>query len=414
METTTVALMNEMVSTHVCDDIAFSILSKLPLKSFKRFECVRKSWSLLFENHHFMTMIRSNFLSNSLRRSYYDGRSLILTESKPDVFYSLAGERFRKKVKLDFSNPFEENYDIGIFGFGSISGILCLHQYGDDDRDQIVLWNPTTQTIKLLPPSEVELAESFIPDEARDLHDVYVLARLRGFGYDLVINDYKVIRHIEVCMWPCGYSSDLEKLNNSDLSWPWEDFGPSWEIYSLRTNSWRKLYVDMPYSSDCTEGTQVYIDGVCHWLCKKDKKHSPAAPCLVSFYLSNELFFITPISSDEADCFDVKAKWINLAALNGSIALISFHKETTTFHISILGELGIMESWTKLFFVGPLPCVKHPIIVGSKGDIFFIRKEMEVAWFDLSTQMIEKLGYKAESLRCRIINYKENILSFEE
>jgi len=78
-----------------------------------------QSWSLLFENHHFMTMFCSNLLYNSLRRSYYDGGSLILSESKHDVFYSLAGERFEKKVKLDFSNPFEENNDIGIFGFGT-------------------------------------------------------------------------------------------------------------------------------------------------------------------------------------------------------------------------------------------------------------------------------------------------------
>ena len=119
MEKTTVVVTNEMVSTRVYDDIALSILSKLSLKSFKRFECVRISWSLLFENHHFMTMIHSNFLSNSFRCSYYDGGSLVLTKSKRDVFYSLAGERFEKKVKLDFSNPFEENNDIGIFGFGT-------------------------------------------------------------------------------------------------------------------------------------------------------------------------------------------------------------------------------------------------------------------------------------------------------
>jgi len=118
--------------------------------------------------------------------------------------------------------------------------------------------------------------------------------------------------------------------------------------------TWRELDVDMPYSSDCTEGTQVYMDGVCHWLCEKDEKHSPTRPCLVSFYLSNEVFLVTPIPSDEDDCFDVRAKWINLAVLNGSIALISFHKKMTTFHISILGELGIKESWTKLFIVGPL------------------------------------------------------------
>jgi len=41
------AATNEKVST-TTDDIAFSILSKLSLKSFKLFECVRKSWCQIF------------------------------------------------------------------------------------------------------------------------------------------------------------------------------------------------------------------------------------------------------------------------------------------------------------------------------------------------------------------------------
>jgi molecular chaperone HtpG len=257
MEKTTVAVMNEVVSTYVCDDIAFSILSKLPLKSFKRFESARKSWSLLFENHHFMTMFGSNFLSNSSHCSCYDGESLILKEckySEDDVFYSLAGERFEKKVKLDFSNLFEDNDDIGIFGFGSISGMLCVH----DVYDHIVLWNRATQTIKSVPPSEVELAESFITDEDIDFLEIDVKPRIHGFGYDLVINDYKIIRHTNVSIMSSGkYSGDLYNI------------GPTWEIYSLRSDSWRKLCVDMPYMTYSilyTDGTQVYIDGVCHWL----------------------------------------------------------------------------------------------------------------------------------------------------
>jgi hypothetical protein len=64
------------------------------------------------------------------------------------------------------------------------------------------------------------------------------------------------------------------------------------------------------------------------------------------------VFFITPISSDVDNCFDVGAEWINLVVLNGSIALISYHDKMNTFHVSILGEVGMKESWTRLFTVG--------------------------------------------------------------
>jgi molecular chaperone HtpG len=157
------------------------------------------------------------------------------------------------------------------------------------------------------------------------------------------------------------------------------------------------------------------MDGVCHWLYKQYKKYMPVGQCLVSFSLSNEVSFTTLIPPEVDDCFDVSAKWINLVVLNGSIALISYHVKMTTFHVSILGQLGFKESWIKLFMVGPLPYVERPIGVGTKGKIFFIRKDNEVAWFDLITQMIEVLGYTAKSCHfLRIINYKESIVPFEE
>ena len=98
----------------------------------------------------------------------------------------------------------------------------------------------------------------------------------------------------------------------------------------------------------------------------------------------------------------------------------------TTFNISILSELTVKESWTKLFIVGPLSCVERPFGVGkdkiffAKKDlscverpfgvgedkIFFGQKDEELAWFDLSTQMIEELDVKRDSRFCRIVVYK--------
>jgi molecular chaperone HtpG len=92
-----------------------------------------------------------------------------------------------------------------------------------------------------------------------------------------------------------------------------------------------------------------------------------------------------------------------LAVLNQSIALISYLERTTTFHISILSEFGKKESWTKLLIVGPLFYVERPMGVGTKGEIFFIRKDKEVVWLDLSAQRIAELGYKGASSCSRII-----------
>ncbi|AES87534.1 putative F-box domain-containing protein [Medicago truncatula] len=373
-----VAVKNEKGSTtYIPDDIAFSILSKLPLKSFKRFECFCKPWSLLSENRSFMNTFCNNLLFNSHRCPYYDGTSLLLRDFKlgQDVFYSISGERFENKVKIDFPNSYDANrFKFRIFGFGSINGTFCLYQayyYCNT-----VLWNPSTQEIKLVPTTD-KLVESSVED-VKDFVSIIHTSYLHGFGYDDLRNDYNVICYITITGQHASYGH--------------MSLDPIWVKYSLRTNSWKRILIfDMPYSLALIDGSQVYMDGVCHWLWEEDED-SQDGRWLVSFYLSNEVFFITPIPSYLDDCF--KALWINLVVLNGSVSLISYHKETNNFQISILGEYGIKESWTKLFNVGSLSCIERPIGVGMKGEIFVIREDKEVVCLDLSTQSVVELSYK--------------------
>ncbi|RHN63553.1 hypothetical protein MtrunA17_Chr4g0059541 [Medicago truncatula] len=92
--------------------------------------------------------------------------------------------------------------------------------------------------------------------------------------------------------------------------------------------------------------------------------------------------------------------------------MISNHVKTASFHIYVLGEFGVRESWTKLFIVGPLPSVECPVGEGKKVDIFFIKNDNEIACFDLNTQTIEDLGVKGEYFCCHFAIYKKNLLSF--
>ena len=230
------------------DDISFSVLSKLPIKSLKQFESVGKSWSLLSENHFFMKMFRDNLLCNS----YYYGGSLVLRVegNDQDDVYSLSGDKFDDKVKLDCLIPFENETYFHFFGFGSINGKFLLLPFSGLRH---VLWKPATQKFKFLPHGPFE---SYVSARFRFLVASYV----HGFGYDSFTDDLKVIRYIvfpDATKRRCKYVGKLY-------------FEPSWEIYSLRSNSWRKLDVDMLPSLDCTEGTHLYMDGVCHWLCKND------------------------------------------------------------------------------------------------------------------------------------------------
>ncbi|KEH16628.1 putative F-box domain-containing protein [Medicago truncatula] len=384
----------EKVSNHIHDDLAFFILSKLPLKSSKRFSCVRKSWSHLFENPNFINMYRKYFISSTYEE---DGSSLLLQQTLPylpnlHVLYLLFGERFENKVKFDWPPPFQEdNIAIHILG-PVINGIVCLYH---GREPVVILCNPATEEYQVLPPS---------PTESPVLYEE-VYYYVHGFGYEHVRDDYKVIRYVSYSLdVPDDFEGDIDgepiKLSRDSM----------WEIYNLRSNSWRKLDLDLPRAHHGWVGVYVYMKGVCHWY-QDEFEHKGY---LVSFDISNEVFCTTPLPLYMNDSFDSVFLLRYLMVLNDHVALISNYVEMTTFHISILGELGVKESWTKLFIIGPLPCIEHPIGEGKNGDIFFRRKDGELVRFNLSTGVIDELGLKGESGCCQIVNYKQSSLPIEQ
>jgi len=398
--------MAAKVSNYVHDDVAFAILSKLPLKSLRRFECIRKSWSLLFDNPHFMTVYRKNFLSKC--PSYDDEASFLIYIHSGKRLYSLFGERFENMVRLDRPNIVSRQYtNLTFLGFSSVNGILC---FKEGTGNKLVLWNPTTKEFNAIPPSPFE---SFSPPAELNFKatiEFHANPILHGFGYNCVRDDYKLIRHtcIDYC-FPDSSDLLIGMPSDRDLSLLQDkSLNPFWEIYSLRSNSWNKLDVDMPrcrqyYYGFVTNG--VHTDGVCHWL-HLDSENDYVGACLVSFNLSNVVFTNTLIPSF------IGANWAKLMVLNGSIALITYHEKITTFNISVLGELGVQESWIKLFIVRPLPCVHIPIGVGKKGEIFIRKKDDELAWIDLNTNTIEELGFKGNryNWRDQIVTYTKSLL----
>ncbi|XP_057425336.1 F-box/kelch-repeat protein At3g06240-like [Lotus japonicus] len=369
----------------VSDEVVFSILSKLPLKSLKRFICIHKSFSLLLEDSYFMTTFRTNFISKL--HSYYHHTSLLLlqADANSSAMYLLSGESFQNRLKLHWPPPFQEDSRYVEILNSGIHGTLCLHR-NRGYRGDIVLWNPSTEEFKIIPPSPIE-----------SLPYMDILLRLHGFSYDHVTDDYKVIREVSFFQYLTDFEGDWDDVPKCPDPYP----DPLWEIYSLRSNSWRKLDIEMhsAYRDD-----SIYMNGVCHWLCRPNQDIDEGH--LLSFNFSHESSFTTALPLDLCDIMIINRPVV----LNGSIAVISNHCETTTFHITVLGEVGVKESWMKLFTVGPLPCVEYPIGMGKKGDIFFTKKDEEVVWFDLGTMMVQEIGLKGKSPCTRMVIYKENLL----
>jgi hypothetical protein len=150
--------------------------------------------------------------------------------------------------------------------------------------------------------------------------------------------------------------------------------------------------------------TNFYINGVCHWL---GEGHDESY--LVSFNLSNEVFFKTPFEQNVDFCYE-------LVVLYGSVAIIS--NKTWTAHaslsISILGEIGVKESWIKVFEVGPLTKIDSLFAAGKKGNIFFRTKADKLCCFDLTTGVIEEIIDNENKRIWDIVIYKKNLRPIKE
>jgi len=215
--------------------------------------------------------------------------------------YLFSGERFDDKVGLEWPPPFQgDDRDVKILGSG-INGILCL--YVDGFNSEVVVWNPAIEEFKVIPPSSVVS----VPPH------VGIVDQLHGFGYDCIRDDYKIVRCVDF------HTNLLEMI----ITLPKVLYDPLWEIYSLKSNSWRKLDLDMTtfYRSPVCHLEQVYKNGVCHWLGRSETDTDNVY--LVSFDFGNEAFFLTsiPLTMDDNINFDLVGT--HLMMLNESIALIS-------------------------------------------------------------------------------------------
>ncbi|XP_058756722.1 putative F-box protein At3g25460 [Vicia villosa] len=379
------------VSIGIPNDLSFFILSKLSAKTLKRFECVCKLWTLLFQNSYFMSL----FCKNLYNHSYYGYTSLLLhlhhKTTSSDLLYSLSDKHFENKIKLNWPNPIQkEDLEFDILGSRSVNGILCLIISSLQTNTRLVLWNPVSEEFKVVPTSFRESVPPYMDIE---------ITRY-GFGYDSDRDDYKVIR--QIMYNPNSDSeSDIDDLSSEDIY-----YQVFWEIYSLQSNSWKKLKSNLPNNYI---DRVLCLDGMCHWWGEEGYSNENYDEAyLLSFDISKEVFLITPIPED--NFFRSMLYWEDLVVLNGCIALISNHIKNypsdDIFHISILGEVGVKESWIKFYTVWPFPYIEHPIGVGNNGYIFLIGNNGKLVCFNVNTQMVEELGYVGHGFKSKIIIYE--------
>ncbi|KAB2627426.1 F-box protein CPR30-like [Pyrus ussuriensis x Pyrus communis] len=195
-------------------ELIFEILLRLPPEDLLRCSCVSKSWNATihdksFIKSHLQRSIQTNSFGSLLVTASvnHDGSELKFSNIYNDGTIERAMGIGQSPLQdVEGRNPFP-------YTLVSSNGIICIRTETPDRVEEIVLWNPSIRKFKKIPSPTFEQPPS---------SDTY-LHRHYGFGYDSANDDYKLL----------GIAMFF-------VNWDMNIVVHQYQIYSLKSNSWRK------------------------------------------------------------------------------------------------------------------------------------------------------------------------------
>ncbi|KAL2464595.1 F-box domain-containing protein [Forsythia ovata] len=148
---------------------------------------------------------------------------------------------------------------------GPCHGLFCIY----DNNEEFFLWNPATREIKDIPKSPIPFQEN---KELKITES--------GFGFDPKTRDYKLIKLVR---------------NRRYYADPFSDYQV--EVYTLSTNSWRKIDVVVPtlFSIGVRYLNQsTYMNGMYYWWGESEGEEKEQR-VIVCFDMSIEKFEMIPL-----------------------------------------------------------------------------------------------------------------------
>ncbi|GJR91718.1 F-box associated domain containing protein [Tanacetum coccineum] len=313
------------------DIIVSHILRHLPSKSIGRFRCVSKRWQSLLTDPQFIqthqkTLDTNRFIfeestddDGSVPKTLNNKSGIILDGSsfKDGSFCSVPYNKAVPTTIIEL--PFDLH---NLYIYGSINGLVFASGYKTlpyKDFIYLVL-NPTTKDYVELPVC----AKQFFG--------------VKGFGYDSVSGDYKVVVFSR-----------------------YENYDGDVYLYNLTTNTMKLVMSRSPYHFNMLPG--VFVNGFLHWICYHCSKREE--PFIVAFSLADEkLTELLPPSQVDMSDMDIK-----LVSLGDKLGI--FHQ--VKGDLWVMNDYGVEKSWTKIVVNGfnKIPLYK-PIVFYDNGKVLFL------------------------------------------
>ncbi|KAK7395727.1 hypothetical protein VNO78_16294 [Psophocarpus tetragonolobus] len=368
---------------HLPRELVANVLSRLPSKVLLLCKCVCKSWFHLITDPHFVTNHYAVY--NTLQTQEENQNLLVIRRpffSGLKTYISIVSWNHKNFVSSQVLNPpYEYNSDHKYWTeiLGPCNGIYFL------EGNPNVLMNPSLGEFKALPESPFTSPNG-----------TYSFTDHAGFGFDPKTNDFKVV--VIRDLW-------LKETDERKLGY-WTS-----ELYSLNSNSWRKVDAVLPLPIEIWGSSRVYTyaNNCSHWWGYVDDE-SGSQDVVLAFDMVKESFrkIRVPKIRDSSE-----EKFATLAPFHeeASIGVVVYPVRGTEkcFEVWVMKDYWDEGSWVKQYSVGPVQVIYK--LVGFYETNHFLWKdnnERLVLYDSEKTRDLQVFG-KYDSLRAA--RYTESLVS---
>ncbi|KAI4327989.1 hypothetical protein L6164_020389 [Bauhinia variegata] len=362
-------------------DLATLILSRLPVKSLVRFQCVKKSWSLFIKNPEFIsahleTFNRINMENNRFcllfkrnREVRDDPMLLMVKDSVSRLCFYQAARRSHQNRRHLTREPKASDFHL----FGPVNGGYYFHS------DLRFLINPSMREFRLIPDAPFSSGSYFV-----GCYD--------NFGFDPKTKDWKIVT---IQCWRAKPPEDDINATN--------DFYRAY-VYALSSGSWRNVDCSL-LSGVVMWGNSLsgnFVHGSCHWWAYDDDDY-----LVVAFDMLEDVFRLLRFENGDAGAY--------VGNFKESIAVIFSPEDATEtqFDIWVTPEYGEDKPWDKLLTIRPIEEVKWPLAFW-KDRCVLESEDRGLVLYDHETLEEENLGFEGEDNMIVAAVYMESLFSLRK
>ncbi|KAJ9686663.1 hypothetical protein PVL29_015507 [Vitis rotundifolia] len=283
--------------------------------------CVCKSWRAIIRDSSFVYM----HLKHCRRTALTDHNASLIVDGAHNYDAFQFSMRFSEEFsghqhcRIIFDNLY---YSVET----SCDGLVLLSATGC--RQKMLLWNPAIRKFKLIPVSGIRNL-LHCRTGFRPVHEQQVL--VVGFGCIECTNkyDYKIVQVLY-------YFSD-DAFQHSYVT-----------VYSLWSNSWRRIRATPPCYTNVNV-SNAFVNEAVHW------RAESSADCwvIMAFDLREEVFREIPLPDHHHDYYSMY--WY-IAVFEELLSVVLHYQNQEGYdfvEIWVMKEYRVVDSWSKLFVVGP-------------------------------------------------------------